>query len=99
MYNLSICYATVSHEKLKSRLFHIKDNYLLHKIITRKYTFLVIGKQDTYFVRHHHDSKYYYFKADIKGMRDILVDNVYVVVRDQVFQRWFGIHMGTNYAP
>jgi hypothetical protein len=61
--------------------------------------FLVIGKQDTCFVRHHSDSPYKYSKADIKGMLGFLVDNVCVVFGDQVFQQSVGIPMGTNCAP
>jgi hypothetical protein len=42
----------------------------------------MIGKQDTYFVRHHSDSpyKYMYSEADIKikDMLGSLVDNIYV---------------------
>jgi hypothetical protein len=64
----------------------------------------VIGKQDTYFVRHHSDNPYKYSEADIKGMFGIkgngfLVDNIYVVFGDQVFQQSVGIPMGTNCAP
>jgi hypothetical protein len=58
----------------------------------------VIGKQNTYFVRHHSDSPYKYSEADIKGMLGFLVDNIYVVIGDQVFQRSVGNPMGTNCA-
>jgi hypothetical protein len=40
----------------------------------RKYKCLVIGKQDTYFVRHHSDGPYKYPEADIKIMLGFLVD-------------------------
>jgi hypothetical protein len=59
----------------------------------------VIGKQGTYFVRHHSDSPYKYSEAGIKIMLGFLVDNIYVVFGDQVFQQSVGIPMGTNYAP
>jgi hypothetical protein len=59
----------------------------------------VIGKQDTYFVRHHSDRPYRYSEADIKGMLGFLVDNIYVVFGDQVFQQSVGIPMGTNCVP
>jgi hypothetical protein len=65
----------------------------------QKYKFLVIGKQDTYFKRHHYDSPYKYSEADIKGILGFLVDNIYVVFGDQVFQQSVGIPMGTNCAP
>jgi hypothetical protein len=53
----------------------------------------------TYFVRHHSDSPYEYSEADIKGMLGFLVDNFYVVFRDQVFQQSVGIPMDTKCAP
>jgi hypothetical protein len=46
-------------------------------------------------VRHHSDSPYKYSDADIKGMLGFLVDNIYVVFGDQVFQQSVGIPMGT----
>jgi hypothetical protein len=59
----------------------------------------VIGKQDTYFARHHSFSPYKYSEADIKGMPGFLVDNIYEVFGDQVFQQSVGIPMGNNCAP
>jgi hypothetical protein len=97
-YDFSTLFTTIPHNKLKSRLFQIIDNCFLNKNGTRKYKFLVIGKQDTYFVRHHSDSPYKYSEADIKSMLDFLVDNIYVVFGDQVFQQSIGIPMGTNCA-
>ena len=98
-YDFSTLYTTIPHDKLKFRLFQIIDNCFLNKNGTRKYKFLVIGKQDTYFVRHHSDSPYKYSETDIKGMLGFLVDNIYVVFGDQVFQQTVGIPMGTNCAP
>jgi hypothetical protein len=66
---------------------------------TRIYKFLVIGKQDTHFVRHHSDNPYKYSEPDIKDMLSFLVDNVYVAFGDQVFQQSVGIPNGTNCGP
>jgi hypothetical protein len=66
----------IPHNKLKFRLFQIRDNCFLNKNGTWKYNFLVIGKQDTYFVRHHSDSPYKYSEADIKSMLGFRVDNM-----------------------
>jgi hypothetical protein len=54
--------------------------------------------QDTYFVRHHSDSPYKYSEADIKIILGFLVDNIYVVFGNQVFQQSVGVPMGTNCA-
>jgi hypothetical protein len=67
-YDFSTLYRTISHNKLKSRLFQIIDKKILNKNVTRKYKFLVIGKQDTYFVRHHSDNSHKYPEANIKSM-------------------------------
>jgi hypothetical protein len=40
-----------------------------------------------------------YSEADIKGVLGFVVDNIYVVFGDQVFQQSVGIPMGTNCAP
>jgi hypothetical protein len=59
----------------------------------------VIGKQDAYFVKHHSDSLYKYSESDIKGRLGFLIDNIYLVFGDQVFQQSLGIHTDTNYVP
>ena len=97
--HFSTLYTTIPHNKLKSQLLQIIDNCFLNKNGTRKYKFLVIGKQDTYFERHHSDSPYKYSEADIKGMLGFLVDNIYVVFGDKVFQQSVVIPMGANCAP
>jgi hypothetical protein len=97
-HDLSTLYTTIPHNKLKSQLFQIIDNCCLNKNGTWIYNFLVIWNQDTYLARHHSDSPYKYSEADIKGMLGFLVNNIYVVFRDQVFKQSVGIPMGTNCA-
>jgi hypothetical protein len=67
-YDFSTIYAKIPHDKLKCRLFQTIDNCFLNTNGTRKYKFVVIGKQDSYFVRHHSDSPYKYSEGDIKSM-------------------------------
>jgi hypothetical protein len=43
--------------------------------------------------------KYKYSEADFTGVLGFLVDNIYVVFEDQMFQQSVGIRMGTNRAP
>jgi hypothetical protein len=40
-----------------------------------------------------------YSKVGIIRMLEFIIDNIYVVVGGQVFQRSVGIPMGTNYVP
>jgi hypothetical protein len=97
-HDFSTLYTTIPDGKLYSRLFQIIDNCFVNKNGIQKYKFLMIGK-NIYFVRHHSDNPYKYSDADIKGMLGFLVDNIYVVLGDRVFQQSAGIPMGTNCAP
>jgi hypothetical protein len=53
-------------------------------------------KQDMCFVRHYPDGSHKYPEAKFKVMLEFLVDNVYVVLGDKVFQQSVGIPMSTN---
>jgi hypothetical protein len=44
-------------------------------------------------------SPYKYSEVDIKGILGFLVDNIYILFGDQVFQQSVGIVMGTNCPP
>jgi hypothetical protein len=50
-------------------------------------------------MRHHSDRPNKYSEADITDMLSFLVDNIYVVVGDQVFQQSVDITMGRKCAP
>jgi hypothetical protein len=40
-----------------------------------------------------------YSEDDIKEMLGFLIDNIFIVFGNQIFQKTVGIPMGTNYAP
>ena len=65
----------------------------------RRYKYLVLGHEETYFVKEHSDSKSKYSEDDIIKMLEFLVDNIFVVFAGKVFQQTVGIPMGTNCAP
>ena len=98
-YDFSTLYTTIPHTKLKERLFGIIDNCFLTKNGTRKFKYIVIGHHDSYFVKHHTDSSHKYTEVEVKGMLEFLIDNIFVMFGDQVFQQTIGIPMGTNCAP
>ena len=50
-------------------------------------------------MREHSDSKNKYTAEDIIKMLEFLVDNIFVVFAEKVFQLIIGIPMGTNCAP
>ena len=61
--------------------------------------YLVLGHEESYFVKEHSDSKHKYSEDDNIKMLEFLVDNIFVVFAGKVFQQIVGIPMGTNCAP
>ena len=70
-----------------------------YKTGNRRYKFLVLGREGPHFVKEHSDSKNKYTEDDIVYMLEFLVDNIFVVFGEKVFQQIVGIPMGTNCAP
>ena len=98
-YDFSTLYTTIPHDKLKTRLCNIIDSCFFNKDGKRKYSYLVISHSKNYFVKLHSDSTHKYSEVDIKAMLEFLIDNIFVVFGNQVFQQSVGIPMGTNCAP
>ena len=98
-FDFSTLYTTIPHQKLKERLTSIIRNAFIFKNGNRRYKYLVLGHEETYFVKEHSDSKNKYYEDDIIKMLEFLVDNIFVVFAGKVFQQTVGIPMGTNCAP
>ena len=98
-FDFSTLYTTIPHQKLKERLTSIIRNAFIFKNGNRRYKYLVLGHEETYFVKEHSDSKNKYSEDDIIKMLELLVDNIFVVFAGKVFQQTVGIPMGTNCAP
>ena len=71
----------------------------MFKNSTRRYKYLVLGHEESYFVKKHSDSKHKYSEDDIIKMLEFLVDSIFVVFAGKVFQQIVGFPMGTNCAP
>ena len=98
-FDFSTLYTTIPHQKLKERLTSIIRNAFIFKNGNRRYKYLVLGHDETYFVKEHSDSNNKYSEDDIIKMLEFLVDNIFVVFAGKVFQQTVGIPMGTNCAP
>ena len=98
-FDFSTLYTTIPHQKLKDRLTSIIRNAFIFKNGNRRYKYLVLRHEETYFVKEHSDSKSKYSEDDIIKMLEFLVDNIFVVFAGKVFQQTVGIPMGTNCAP
>jgi hypothetical protein len=98
-YYFTILYTTIPHDKLKTKLFSIIGSCFFNKNDKRKYSYLVINHSRTCFVIHDSDSTHKYSDVDIKEMLGFLIDNIFVVFGNKIFQPTVGIPMGTSCAP
>ena len=104
-FDFSTLYTTIpnrklrDNRKLKDRLTSIIQNAFILKNGNRRYKYLVLGHEETYFVKRHSDSKNKYSEEDIIKVLEFLVDNIFVVFAGKVFQQTVGIPIGTNCAP
>ena len=77
-FDFSTLYTTIPHDKLKSRLASIIRNSFMFKNGNRRYKYLVLGHEESYFVKEQSDSKHKYSEDDIIKMLEFLVDNIFV---------------------
>ena len=92
-------WSTIPHDKLKQRLKNIITQAFFYKNGSRRYKYIVLGHDRTYFVKYETTSKTFYSEKDIIGMIDFLIDNIFVEFGGLIFQQCTGIPMGTNCAP
>ena len=60
----------------------------------------MLGRDRSYFVKHHSDSTKNFSETDIFNMLEFLVDNIFVMFGVRVFRTdTVGIPMSTNCAP
>ena len=98
-FDFSTPYTTIPHQKLKNSKRLTSIIRTAFQNCNRRYKHLVLGHEETYFVKEHSDSKDKYFGDDIIQMLEFLVDNIFVVFAGKVSQQTVGIPMGTNCAP
>ena len=67
-FDFSTLYTTTPHQKLKDRLTSIIQNAFICKNGNRRYKYLVLGHEETYFVKEHSDSKSKYSEDDFIKM-------------------------------
>ena len=77
---------------------------LIHRCFSKKndekrYKYIVVGREKTYFVKHRSESKNKYTEEEVIQMLEFFIDNIFVQFGGLVFQQTIGIPMGTNCAP
>ena len=65
----------------------------------RRYKYIVLRSDRSYFVRDHSDSTKKFPETDIINMLECLIDNVFVIFSGRVFQQTIDIPMGKNCVP
>jgi len=99
LFDFSTLYTTIPHSKLKDKLRELVQQCFLKKNSQRRYKYLVLGRDISYFVKHSSDSTKKFSETDIFNMLEFLIDNIFIKFGGRVFQQTVGIHMCTNCAP
>ena len=101
-FDFSTFYTTIPHSKLKDRLRELVQLCFIKKNGQRRYKFLVLGRDISYFVKQnkkHADSTKKFSETNIINMLEFFViDNIFIFGW-RVFQQTVGIPMGTSCAP
>jgi hypothetical protein len=87
----STLYTTIPHSKLKDKLRELVQLCFMTKNGQRRYKYLVLGRDRSYFVKHHSDSNKKFSETDTFNMLEFLIDNIFVMFGGRVFQYTVGI--------
>ena len=98
-YDFSTLYTTIPHSLLKSRLAILIKNAFLHKNGSRRYKYIVVSYNTSYFVKNDTEARQKYTEVEVIKMVHFLVDNIFVELGGYIYQQIVGIPMGTNCAP
>ena len=98
-YDFSTLYTTIPHSLLKSRLAILIKNAFLHKNGSRRYKYIVVNYNTSYFVKIYTEARQKYTEVEVINMVHFIVDNIFVEFGGYIYQQIVGIPMGTNCAP
>jgi hypothetical protein len=97
-FDFSTLYTTIPHSKLKNKLREFVQLCFIKKNGQRRYKYLVLGRDRSYFVKHHSDSTKKFSETDIFNMLEFLIDNIFVVWCTCFSTDSRHTHMGTKCA-
>ena len=78
-FDFSTLYTTIPHSKLKDRLWELVQLCFIKKNGQRRYKYLVLGRDRSYFVKHHSDYTKKLSVTDIFNMLELLIDNIFAI--------------------
>ena len=78
--HFSTLYAPIPHSKLKDKLRELVQLCFIKKNGQRRYKYLVLGRDRSYFgKKNHSDSTKKFSETDIINMLEVLIDNIFVI--------------------
>jgi hypothetical protein len=86
-FDFSTLYTTIPHSKLKDKLRELLQLCFIKKNGQRRYKYLVLGRDRSYFVKKKHSNSTKKFsETDIINLLEFLIDNIFVIFGGRVFQ-------------
>ena len=98
IFELSHLYTTIPHSKLKNRLRELVQLCFIKRNGQRRYRYLVVGRDISYFVKNPLEFCQKFSETDIINMLEVLIDNIFGMYDGRVLQQAVGIPMGTKCA-
>ena len=95
-FDFSTLYTSIPHSKLKDKLRELFQLCFIKKNGQRRYKYLVLGRDRSDFVKNHSDSTKKSSETDIINILEFLIENIFIIFGERVFQQTFVIPMGTN---
>ena len=92
-------YTTIPHSKLKDTLRELVQLCFIKENGQRRYKYLVLGRDRSYFIKNHSDSTKKFSETDIIKMLEFWIDHICVIFGGCVFQQIVAIPMSINCAP
>ena len=86
-YDFSTLYTTIPHSLLKSRLAILIKNAFLHKNGSRRYKYIVVNYNTSYFVKNYTEARQKYTEVEVINMVNFLVDNIFVEFGGYIYQQ------------
>ena len=97
-FDLSTLYTIIPHSKLQDKLRVLVQLCFIKRNDQRRYIYLVLGRDISYFVKHHSDSTKQFFETYIFNILECLIDKIFVMFDRRVCEKTVDIPMVTNCA-
>jgi hypothetical protein len=86
-FDFSTLYTTIPHSKLKDKLRELVQLCFIKRNGQRRYKYLVLGRDRSYFVKYHSDYTKKFSETNIFKMLEFLIYNIFVMFGGRVFFR------------